>query len=62
MGEIRNTSKAMRELTEGAATLEAPARMGEIRTRAQRWAPVPFLATGAVQAGDEDEFDEEDES
>ena len=54
--------QAMSELTAGAATLEAPARMGEIRTRAQRWAPVPFLATGAVQAGDEDEFDEEDES
>jgi hypothetical protein len=52
--------QAMSELTAGAVTFEASARMGELRTRAQRWAPVPFLATGAVQAGDEDEFEEED--
>ena len=53
--------QAMRELTEGAATLETAARMGDLRQRAERWAPVSFL-TGGGTADDEDyEDDDEDE-
>lgn len=49
--------QAMRELTEGAATIEGTRKLSSLRDRSARWAPVSFLASPAQ----DDEDDGEDE-